>query len=393
MAQLFFIAISVVLGGLMMIRRLDAQEPKDRGRMGAGRSLGLRDAGPEVQLQVTDAGAAPQPTQAPAQGKAKDKDDKADKEKDGGEDQIETAVLGPDGGVPIHVEGHYRSPFANPYFGEVATVRVGLVLNDIEQYDIMKGSFQADFYLSLTSDRPMPSMDLIFPNGKADSKEVIADRPTFKFYRFTGTFTKAPDLRTYPFDSQILEIGIEENTEGIDQIRLIPDQAHTNLEEGFDVIGWDVGYVEARTYSHNYPDRFDDDDLYYSRYVYRLGIDRYGTSAIFTVYVPAIVIVIISRMGIWVPQDEMEVRSNSQAPMLAAAVLFHFALMQQLPAVSYLTRADKLMIGVYISLLLGMLSTWCFFLVQEHHRDKVFIWARRIVPPVTVALMVYVCVV
>src|SRR5262249_46375319 len=114
--------------------------------------------------------------------KGKDKKDKDD------EDQINTAVVGPDGGGPVHTEGPFRSPFANPYFGSQATVRVGLVLNDVSQYEIIKGTFVADFYLSLTSDRPMPSMDLIFPNGKADSKEVIADKPTFKFYRFTGTF-------------------------------------------------------------------------------------------------------------------------------------------------------------------------------------------------------------
>jgi hypothetical protein len=112
----------------------------------------------------------------------------------------------------------------------------------------------------------------------------------------------------------------------------------------------------------------------------------------FTVFVPAIVIVLISLMGMWVPQHEMEVRSNSGAPMLAAAVLFHFALMQQLPAVSYLTRADKLMIGVYISLLIGMISTWFFFLVDEKKMDHVYIWARRIVPPVTAIIMVTACV-
>ena len=122
-------------------------------------------------------------------------------------------------------------------------------------------------------------------------------------------------------------------------------------------------------------------DLIYSRYIFRLGIHRCGTSALFTVFVPAIVIVLISLMGMWVTPDEMEVRSNSGAPMLAGAVLFHFALMQQLPAVSYMTRADKLMMGVYASLLIGMISTWFFFLVDEHHRDAIYIWARRVVPP------------
>ena len=167
----------------------------------------------------------------------------------------------------------------------------------------------------------------------------------------------------------------------------MPDRTHTHLENGFQVIGWDVAYVEARTLVHDFPDRFDNDDLYYGRYIFRLGIERYGTSAFFTVFVPAFVIVLISLMGMWVTPDEMEVRSNAGAPMLAAAVLFHFALMQQLPAVSYLTRADKLMIGVYLSLFLNMLSTWWFFIVDEETKDKVFKRARVLVPVVTVIVM------
>lgn len=381
----------------MVLKRTSAAEQRPLRRHGAFHLVAAgpsnwfnRGAVANSDAGVADAGAeAAAPEAAPAKKKAAAKGDDDDKPAD--DDQIKTAVVGPDGGVPVHTNGEYRSPFANPDFGQVANVRVGLVLNDVTQYDIIKGTFQADFYLSLTSDRPMPSMDLIFPNGTPASKEVIADEPTFKFYRFTGQFLSTPDLRHFPFDQQALEIEIEENTEGVDQIRMIPDQSHTSLENGFEVTGWDVTYLEARSLVHDYPDRFDHDDLYYSRYIFRLGVARYGTSAMFTVFVPAIVIVLISLMGMWVTPDEMEVRSNSGAPMLAAAVLFHFALMQQLPAVSYLTRADKLMIGVYISLLIGMISTWAFFLVDEEKQHAVYIWSRRIVPPVTAILMVIAC--
>ncbi|HEY8078780.1 MAG TPA: hypothetical protein VIF62_31830 [Labilithrix sp.] len=371
--QIVCLAVAFVLGVILIARRSGADEPKERPRGGGAKVAAAADAGP------------------PAPAKADD-DKKDDKKKDDDkEDQIETAVVGPDGGVPIHTQGEFRSPFANPDFGGIATVRVGLVLNDLTQYSIQNGTFVADFYLSLTSDRPMPSMDLMFPNGNSVNKEVIADKPTFKFYRFTGTFMSTPNLRSFPFDQQELSLQVEENTEGIDQIRLEPDRKHTKLENGFEVTGWDVSFLEARAGVHDYPDRFDNDDLYYSRYTFKLGITRYGTSAMFTVFVPAIVIVLIALMGMWVTPDEMEVRSNAGAPMLAGAVLFHFALMQQLPAVSYLTRADKLMMGVYISLLFNMVSTWAFFLVEEEQRHAVYIWARRIVPPVTAVIMVIAC--
>jgi hypothetical protein len=73
--------------------------------------------------------------------------------------------------------------------------------------------------------------------------------------------------------------------------------------------------------------------------------------------------------------------------MLAAAVLFHYALIQSLPATGYLTRADKLMLGTYASLLLNMGSTWIMFMVREDRIASTFRTARWLVPVVTVIIM------
>lgn len=304
---------------------------------------------------------------------------------------IERAVA-PDGGVPFHPSGtEYRSPFAMPNPGPTLSTKVGLLLNSVDDYDVKTGTFTADFFLSLTSATPMPELHLRFPNGKVEEQEVIADRPTFKLYRMTGSFKSPADLRKYPFDSQELKILIEDDFLGIDQLRFVADREHTQLGRGFRAIGWQTSYVQARSLSQAYPDRFENDDLYYNRYVFTLGVDRFATSAAFKVFVPAFVIVIIALLGMWVPPGEMEVRSNAGAPMLAGAVLFHFALMQELPATSYLTRADKLMLGVYVSLALGMLSTWWMFLVKEENMDKVFRIARVVVPVLTAVVMALAC--
>ena len=307
-------------------------------------------------------------------------------------DPIDTAVA-PDGGVPSQPNpGNYRSPFAAPAGSPPPVrVKVGMLLNSIDDYDIKTGRFSADFFLSLTSDTPMPNVHLSFPNGKVDNNETIADKPTFKLYRLNGEFKSPPNLRKYPFDSQELKILIEDDFRGIDQIRFTVDKDRTQLARSFRALGWQVGYVEARYTSQAYPDRFENDDLIYGRYTFSISLERYATSAAFTVFVPAFVIVLISLIGMWVPPGEMEVRSNAGAPMLAAAVLFHFALMQELPATSYLTRADKLMLGVYVSLAVGMLSTWWMFLVEEEHMDKVFRIARTVVPVLTVMVMAAAC--
>ena len=307
------------------------------------------------------------------------------------QEPIERAVA-PDGGVPIQPNpGGYRSPFAEAAGVDPVRVKVGLLLNSVDDYDLKTGRFFADFFLSMTSDLPIPTVRLSFPNGNVEGKELIADKPTFKLYRLTGEFKSVPDLRKYPFDTQNLKIMIEDDFRGIDQVRLVVDKERTQLARGFRALGWQVDSVEARSTSQSYPDRFENDDLIYGRYTFSLALERYATSAAFTVFVPAFVIVLISLLGMWVPPSEMEVRSNAGAPMLAAAVLFHFALMQELPGTSYLTRADKLMLGVYVSLLLGMVSTWWMFLIDEKHMHRLFVIARTAVPVLTAGVMAAAC--
>lgn len=339
---------------------------------------------PVVDAGVVEAAAPPAPA-------AKTEEKKGDDDKDKKEPGPVDKAVAPDGGVPFHPGAtHFKSPFARPETGPSAKVKVGFLLNTVDNYDVKTGTFTADFFISLTSQAPMPPIDLQFPNGSVDKNLVIADRPTFKLYRYSGNFKAPADLRKYPFDSQELRIQIEDD-DGIDQLEFVPDHDRTQLARGFRAVGWQIAYVDAKAQSQTYPERFENDDLYYSRYTFSLGIDRYATSAAFKVFVPAFVIVLISLLGMWVPADEMEVRSNSGAPMLAGAVLFHFSLMQELPSTMYLTRADKLMLAVYISLLLGMISTWWMFLVEEHNIPKVFRIARVAVPVLSLVVMALGC--
>jgi hypothetical protein len=313
----------------------------------------------------------------------------------GGDSGVGEAIdfaTAPDGGVPRPPDGGaYRSPFSKPG-APLVRAKVAILLNSIDDYDIKTGTFTADFFLSLTSHEPMPAINLVGSNGKLDeAKEVIADKPTFKLYRLSGKFKSPPSLRQYPFDAQSLKIVLEDDVHGIDQLRFSVDKERVQLARGFRAMGWTVTSVDGRTLSQSYPDRFEGDDLYYSRLIFTVNLDRFATSAAFKVFVPAFVIVVIALLGMWVPPNEMEVRSNAGAPMLAGAVLFHFALMQELPSTSYLTRADKVMLGVYISLALGMISTWWMFVVEERNIEKVFRIARVAVPVLTAVTMAVAC--
>ncbi len=291
------------------------------------------------------------------------------------------------GKVPIHREGRYRSPLANPSLGGPATVRVGFVISEIRNYQIQDGSFSADFFMSFTADKPVPKLHPVFTNGHDTNCISVVDVETFRFYRCTGTFTSPVDLLDYPFDTQNLDISVEDAVYGVDTIVFVADPRRTSLDANFRISGYSVAVVGANTFKHQYPSRFDRDDLYVSRYKFTLALDRFAQSAAFSVFVPAIIIVLISLIGLWVSPEHLEVRSNAGAPMLAAAVLFHYSLVQSLPATGYLTHADKLMLGVYVSLFMNMATTWVFMIVDEERIPFWFRFFRAWTPPATVLVM------
>lgn len=391
--QLFGLVVLVLVVLFAFANKVAAQSTAAKGG-GAGAAAARLKPGEKV-----DPKAAPAASIDPKAGDSRhgaeqhaepaaEKKEEAKGEDEDTADQLQTAVLEDPskGGVPIHKDGPYRSPFASPKRPQVSA-RVGFLLETVEEFDIKKGAFTAHFYVSLTSDKPMPKIDLKPTNGKIEEKALLADLPTFKMWKMTGTFHIKPDLHAYPFDTQELDIELEDDSNGQDVLRLRTDVDHTYLDSDFSVPGWDTAFIRARILTHYYPDRFQDDDLYYSKYVFVLGIKRFATSAVFTVFVPALVIVLISLSGLWFPRDELEVRSNATTPMLAAAVLFHFALMQELPATAYLSRADKLMMGVYACLFLHMLSSWTWFVFDEKRTDTIFRWAKYVCAPITFVIM------
>jgi hypothetical protein len=309
--QLVAMAIAMVVGCVLLLSKLDASAAPL-----PSPPAGLAASGASSQLEApADAGA------------------------DTDAQPIDLAVA-PDGGVPFHPSGTtFRSPFAKPNAGPAVRVKVAMLLNSVDEYDVKTGLFSADFFVSFTSTAPMPTLALQYPNGDVSGSEVLADKPTFKLYRVKGKFKSPPDLRKYPFDAQKLAIYVEDDAHGIDQVRFTADRERAQLARGFRALGWSVTYIEARAFSHSYPDRFEGDDLYYGRYIFELGVQRYSTSAAFKVYVPA----------------------------------------------------DQLMLGVYICLMLGMISTWFMFVVKEQHIERVFRIARVAVPVASVAVMSLAC--
>jgi hypothetical protein len=119
-------------------------------------------------------------------------------------------------------------------------VNVGAYILNLGNFDIVAGSFTADFYLSFKCNNTRPPLDFEFMNGRASSLDKIIDEPNEKFYMVQANLNSPIDLKKFPFDSQELEIIIEDKTKTTEELICIPNKEETGIDESIAFVGWNM---------------------------------------------------------------------------------------------------------------------------------------------------------
>lgn len=208
--QIVSLLVAMLLGCLVLAKKVGAQGTAPTGQTGqiTPAKPKIKDAGVEASAPISATATPDAGTYDPDGGAIDYATVQTEDDLPKGISDEEKAAIGT-GKVPIHREGELRSPFARPRFGGPAHVKVGLVISEVREFNIQTGGFEADFFLSLTSDKDMPlNMSFEFTNGHEVTAKSLADTPTFKFHSVTGKFTADIDLRKYPYDTQNLAIQI-----------------------------------------------------------------------------------------------------------------------------------------------------------------------------------------
>jgi hypothetical protein len=228
-------------------------------------------------------------------------------------------------------------------------VQVGLYLLNLGKFDISTGTFTADFYLSMNCEENCS--DFEFMNGRASSVDRIVDTPSEKFYRIQANLNNPVDLRNFPFDSQQLQIVLEDKSRPVEELTYVPVRDESGIDEsifftGFSINGWGAKVVE-----HVYPVY----DETYSQYVFFIDISRIAFNSFLKTFLPVLVIMLIVMFTFVMDPDKISTRLTVASSSLVATVMFHISIANQIPPVGYLTLADKFMILTYVLLLAAVI--------------------------------------
>jgi hypothetical protein len=254
----------------------------------------------------------------------------------------------------IHVSGASSESPAN--------VKVGVYLLSLGKLDTSTGSFTADFYLSLSSDKPITIDRFEFFNGRATSIDKSVDDPTEKFYRIQASLTDTLNLSRYPFDRHQMTIELEDKEQTVNTLVYQVSRDDSGLDPAVKLAGWEIKGWDAAVNQHYYAPW----QTTFSQYVFSVQIQRSDLAAILKTILPALIIVIVGVLSLFLSPDKIVPRLTLNTGAFTGAVLFHLNMTSSLPPLGYLTLGDRFMILNYLVLSLCLVSA----LVALYYVDK-----------------------
>jgi hypothetical protein len=255
------------------------------------------------------------------------------------------------------------------------SVLIGIYINDITNFDVRDHSFDAEFYLWCKWKGPLNPTNLEFVNAKEFRKlyeHTDTDLDGTKTYnsKISGTFHVSLSVSDYPRDRHRLVIQIESFDYSCDSLVFQIDTLSNGLASDFIDEGWNTQFV-GTSLSRNY---FAPAQRDFSHFELAVEIARRPTAFFIRILIPLLVVVVMSMLAFFIPPQALEAQVGLGATALLTIIAFHLLVRDMLPDVDYLTRADFLIMGSYITILLALVET-----VVTHslfRRDKLHIAIR-----------------
>lgn len=265
-------------------------------------------------------------------------------------------------------------------------VKVGVYVLNISKFDTASGSFNADFYLSFTSDNSSNPGAFEFSNGRATSLDKSVDEPDMKFYRIQASLADNLNLSRYPFDRHNITIELEDKEQTVNSQVYEVSREDSGLDPAVQISGWELDGWNAAVNEHYYAPY----GTTFSRYVFSMQIHRSVTAAILKTILPALTILLVGLLSLVLSPDKIIPRLTLSSASLTAIVLFHLNMTSSLPPLAYLTFGDRFMLFNYVALALATISTLVALYYVDKKRtvaaDRIHNLALIIVPVVWLAL-------
>ncbi len=248
-------------------------------------------------------------------------------------------------------------------------VRVGVLINDIQQLDLASHSYNVDMYMWFKWRNPEldPSRSFEFLNAfelwghiltySTPKPERLPNGTYYQVLRNQGKFNTKLPLERYPFDTQHLLVDIEDANLDSGKLVFVPDHHPVALSEDLTIPGWDVGEPKLTVINNRYATSFGDPRAgraSYSRIVVDLPVTRPAFTYALKLLLPMLLVALTAALSLGVHPRFVEGRIGIGITALLTLVALQLTNNSSLPDVNYLILLDKLYIVSYAFVVLTL---------------------------------------
>ncbi len=261
-----------------------------------------------------------------------------------------------------------QSPAAEAAPSAPSDVHVGVFINDINSIDLRNYSFVMDFYVWFRWSDPNldPAATFEIMNlGDPDYQnrgEVYRDaelQPDGRYYqvlRYQGAFLTKFPIEDYPFDTQVLQLHMEDSESNAEALRYVVDELVVNPAitlPGYQIVSADLTVAE-RPYTTAFGDLNIGDVESYSRASLRVAVNRPWLAGAVKTLLPVVLIFLCAAAALLLGAQHVEARIGLAITSLLALVALQFSMIGSLPEVGYLLMLDQIYVASYLFVLIAI---------------------------------------
>jgi hypothetical protein len=216
-------------------------------------------------------------------------------------------------------------------------------------------------------------VDIEFINSSSEIEitQEIIDKEK-KYFYVTGicraTFPFKADYQKFPYDIQNLTISIENKNHNKKEILYIKDDKNAFMnsisDKNIEILNGDQYIIKQLTctnslyiYKTNFGDPSTIGNDEYSRINFNIEVMRNPFGIMLKLALPLFVVLILSYLVFYIPDNEIGTASGLTVTSLLAAIAFQWTISDSLPKVSYFTTVDNVFYLVYSYIFYAMAQT------------------------------------
>ena len=231
--------------------------------------------------------------------------------------------------------------------------RNGVYINRINEFDVIKGKAEVDFWYWLVSaDSSATLQNLELSNGTMEPVgEIITQKKDGLHYlsrRYVAQVQCKLDMEKFPFDQQQIILSFEDSDLTSDQMIFVPDTVNSGIDQTFNMNEWEIKGISYQTGKHHYSSSFGYLDIPsgqgsdYSQFNVIITLTRRGSvlQKLFKYFWAVVVSVIVGLFSLLIRVCDLDGRFGMAVGALFANVGCSFLLSDKLPESPCVSTAE-----------------------------------------------------